>query len=100
IRDKTAAVNANRPARRMGEEPNGVSAGRAIQNGMRIITYSRQIVIRMCSRYWLMLALTQALVKNTLTAADMTSAWAAGMTRTAVSARHHQRAAQEVFGSA
>ena len=47
-----------------------------------------------------MLVLTQAVVKNTLTAAVITRAWAAGMTRTAVIARHHQRAAHAVCGSA
>ena len=36
MRESTAAVNANRMPRRIGEEPNGDSAGRAIQNGIRI----------------------------------------------------------------
>ena len=49
-RDSTAAVNANRTARRTGEWPNGDSTGRAIQNGIRISTYSRHSVIRICSR--------------------------------------------------
>jgi hypothetical protein len=38
--------------------------------------------------------------KNTCTAAVSTRLWATWMTRAAVSARHHQRAAQAVCGSA
>ena len=38
--------------------------------------------------------------KNTCTAAVMTRPWATWMARAAVSARHHQRAAQAVCGRA
>ena len=46
MRDKTAAVKANRTARRSGDGPNGDNTGRATQNGIRIKMYSRHKVIR------------------------------------------------------
>ena len=92
-------MKANRAARRSGERPNGDRTGRAIQNGIRIKMYSRHKVIRICPRSPPCPG-SQPGEKNTCTAAVRTRPWAAWMARTAVSARHHQRAAQAVCGSA
>ena len=100
MREKIAAVTANRAARRSGDRPNGERTGRATQNGMRIRMYSRHKVIRVCPRVLLMSPGSQPGEKNTCTAAVITRPWATWMARAAVSARHHQRAAQAVCGSA
>ena len=60
--------------------------------------YSRHKVIRVWPRVLLMSPGSQPGEKNTCTAAVMTRPWATWMARAAVSARHHQRAAQAVCG--
>jgi hypothetical protein len=88
-------------ARRTGLGPKGDSTGRLTHQGIRIMMYSRQMAVSTgrspgeppCR-------VIHPAEENTRTAAVSTSACAAWMARAAVSARHHQRAAHAVCGSA
>src|SRR5262249_21375538 len=100
MRDRTLAVTANRTARRSGDGPNGGRTGRATHHGVGMRMYSRLRVIRVCPSSLLMWPGSQPGEKKTCTAAVMTRPWTTWMERAAVSARHHQRAAQAVCGNA
>ena len=88
--------------RRIGLGPKADSTGRLIHQGIRIMMYSRQIAVSTGSTLPPRVPCRgiHPAEENTRTAAVSTSACAAWMARHTVRARHHQRAAHAVWGSA